>query len=150
MLTEAQRLAFLKGREKRMANLEKKRLEKEEAALGAAEFELPAAPPKPKRVRTKKVVVVEPEAKPSPVEPESKSEPEAKPEVKSDPDPDPPTETKVEAKHDALDEEALADRIAHKLRDTFLPPPKVTRRHPRKTRTSTKIPDPPTNNFSWL
>jgi hypothetical protein len=31
VLTEAQRLAFLKGREKRMANIEKKRLEKEEA-----------------------------------------------------------------------------------------------------------------------
>lgn len=30
VLTEAQRLAFLKGREKRMANIEKKRLEKEE------------------------------------------------------------------------------------------------------------------------
>lgn len=31
VLTEAQRLAFLKGREKRMANLERKRLEKAEA-----------------------------------------------------------------------------------------------------------------------
>lgn len=31
-LTEAQKLAFLKGREKRLANIEKKRLEKEEAA----------------------------------------------------------------------------------------------------------------------
>lgn len=32
VLTEAQRLAFLKGREKRMANIERRRLEKEEAA----------------------------------------------------------------------------------------------------------------------
>lgn len=31
VLTEAQRLAFLKGREKRMANIEKKKLEAEEA-----------------------------------------------------------------------------------------------------------------------
>jgi len=30
VLTEAQRLAFLKGREKRMANIEKKKLEQQE------------------------------------------------------------------------------------------------------------------------
>lgn len=40
VLTEAQRLAFLKGREKRMANIEKKRLEKEEAK----QVEEPAPP----------------------------------------------------------------------------------------------------------
>ena len=56
VLTEAQRLAFLKGREKRMANIEKKRLEKEElnAAAVAPKSPEPApapapapAPPKP-------------------------------------------------------------------------------------------------------
>lgn len=43
VLTEAQRLAFLKGREKRMANIEKKRLEKEEAK----QVEEPAPEPPP-------------------------------------------------------------------------------------------------------
>lgn len=33
VLTEAQRLAFIKGREKRLANLERKRMEKEEAKM---------------------------------------------------------------------------------------------------------------------
>jgi hypothetical protein len=37
VLTEAQRLAFLKGREKRMANIEKRRLEKEEQKQVEAE-----------------------------------------------------------------------------------------------------------------
>lgn len=44
VLTEAQRLAFLKGREKRMANIEKKRLEKEEAKQVE---EAPAPAPEP-------------------------------------------------------------------------------------------------------
>lgn len=43
-LTEAQRLAFLKGREKRMANLEVKRQEKEEALKAGL-----MSPPPPKR-----------------------------------------------------------------------------------------------------
>jgi hypothetical protein len=48
VLTEAQRLAFLKGREKRMANLEKKRL---------ADLELASAsmsPPPPRQIRLMK------------------------------------------------------------------------------------------------
>jgi hypothetical protein len=58
VLTEAQRLAFLKGREKRMANIEKKRLEK----LEADQMELPAAPPKPTpkpRASKKHIVAVQ-------------------------------------------------------------------------------------------
>lgn len=57
VLTEAQRLAFLKGREKRMANLEKKRLEKLEAFQQEptpAQEPLPPPPP------------VEPQAPPPP------------------------------------------------------------------------------------
>lgn len=66
VLTEAQRLAFLKGREKRMANLEKKRLEKEEALFEEKQHENETSqetisqtqpqmpPPKPKLRRTTK------------------------------------------------------------------------------------------------
>jgi hypothetical protein len=48
VLTEAQRLAFLKGREKRMANIEKKRLEKLESSssLPEAPVVIPDVPPK--------------------------------------------------------------------------------------------------------
>jgi len=45
VLTEAQRLAFMKGREKRMANLERKRQEKAEAA--AADYVAEPAPETP-------------------------------------------------------------------------------------------------------
>lgn len=51
-LTEAQRLAFLKGREKRMANIEKARLTKEEAQQAeinepVVKTEPPPSPPAP-------------------------------------------------------------------------------------------------------
>lgn len=47
VLTEAQRLAFLKGREKRMANIEKKRLEKEELKAAAVASKSPDPAPSP-------------------------------------------------------------------------------------------------------
>lgn len=54
VLTEAQRLAFLKGREKRMANIEKKRLEK--AELEEQQQQPPSSPksetPPPPKVVT--------------------------------------------------------------------------------------------------
>lgn len=53
VLTEAQRLAFLKGREKRMANIEKKRLEKEEAKQ-VEEAPAPAPEPPPPEMPTLK------------------------------------------------------------------------------------------------
>lgn len=69
VLTEAQRLAFLKGRETRMANLEKKRLEKEEALFVERTDTVPENNPKtileqsveiskPKIRRQKKIVDV--------------------------------------------------------------------------------------------
>lgn len=51
VLTEVQRLAFLKGREKRMANIEKKRQEK----IEQSEEIVAAAEPKPKAVRRRTV-----------------------------------------------------------------------------------------------
>lgn len=47
VLTEAQRLAFLKGREKRMANIEKRRLEKEEAEAATETSKKPRKTPEP-------------------------------------------------------------------------------------------------------
>lgn len=44
VLTEAQRLAFMKGREKRLANIEKKRLEKLEAENKLEEIQTVVAP----------------------------------------------------------------------------------------------------------
>lgn len=162
VLSEAQRLAFLKGREKRMNNLEKKRLEKEEANMTAEDFQLPAAPPKPKKTRVKKEPVVIPDSKP---EPEPEAEPKKEPTESAiaaslyltgatafkQPGPEP--ETKAEpTKVSVIDEDDLAARIIKKLTESMsLAPPKVTRR-PRKTTKTEKIstPEPPTNNFSWL
>ena len=59
VLTEAQRLAFLKGREKRMANIEKKRLEK-------LEMEEIIKSPEPKVVTPDKGVDENKENKPPP------------------------------------------------------------------------------------
>lgn len=136
-LSEAQRLAFLKGREKRMANIEKKRLEKEEAVMAEQEFKLPEAPPKPKATR-------KPRVKPEPV-PEPESEAKTEPETETDPEPE-------QAKAvPTLDEDALAEKIAEKLKGAIVPPP-ITRRKPRKTKVAPVTPEvpPPTNNFSWL
>lgn len=48
VLTEAQRLAFLKGREKRMANIEKKKLEAEEAKQVQVQVQVPMEIPEVK------------------------------------------------------------------------------------------------------
>ena len=59
VLTEAQRLAFLKGREKRMANLEKKRLEKMEALEPTPSEPVSAAvPPPPPEPEPKPIISV--------------------------------------------------------------------------------------------
>jgi len=55
VLTEAQRLAFLKGREKRMANIEKKRLEKEEVKEMEMPPPLPVTAPEPEPAAPKEV-----------------------------------------------------------------------------------------------
>ena len=91
VLTEAQRLAFLKGREKRLANIETRRMEKLEAMENAVqEDDMPPPAPK-KKPRTTKVKVKtesptakkiqEPEPDPEP-EPEPKTEPKSEPETK--------------------------------------------------------------------
>lgn len=85
VLTEAQRLAFLKGREKRMANIERKRQEKLEAQQGGVE---PEPTPKPTKKRVKK----------------EKPEPVSQPERVVEPTPPPPPV--VEVKEEPVDDKA--------------------------------------------
>lgn len=157
-LTEAQRLAFLKGREKRMANIEKKRLEKEEAEA------VVDAPPKPKLKR--QVNKIDPDPEP---------EPEPEPKVKSEPKPEPEPEPKdmVEPDIDSMVNKIMS-RIDHQLGDTLMdrfmnamkeqqaqPKPKrksrseeAAEKKPRKTKPKSKSEDnlvpPIASSFSWL
>jgi hypothetical protein len=133
VLTEAQRLAFLKGREKRMANIEKKRLEKLEAeqAEYKKEFTPPAEPPVKTNTETP------PPPAPAPVVV-------------------PPTPPKLKREstivNPVIDEEKIASRVAEEvLRKIEENKPK------RKPRTSRPRPvavpdDEPkiVHNFSWL
>jgi hypothetical protein len=164
VLTEAQRLAFLKGREKRMANIEKKRLEK----LEADQMELPAAPPKPApkpRASKKHIVAVqaEPEPEPNP-EPEKKSEPEPVVETKEEVPPEKPVLTRQTNNHPIIqiDEDKIASRVAEEVLRKI-----EQSKKPRKPRTPRPPPalvpdeDPDSHpapaakprvvhNFSWL
>lgn len=148
-LSEAQRLAFLKGREKRMVNIEKARLAKEEESLSADQFKLAPGPTKQKKPRTKKTTtVVDPEPPP---EPELEPEPEPKPEPKLEPEPKPESEPKH-----VFNEDKLVDKIVAKLKDSYVAVPTI--RKPRKAKpakimeeeVTTPPPPPATNNFSWL
>jgi len=124
VLTEAQRLAFLKGREKRMANVEKRRLEKLELAQVEAEVE----------------PVAMPEVKPAPA-PVPEVKPEPQPEAKA-----PPPPTLV------IDENKIAERVASlvvermpkKRAYTVKPKPAVAAAPPPP-------PSPPrVQTFSWM
>jgi hypothetical protein len=166
VLTEAQRLAFLKGREKRMANIEKKRLEK----LEADQMELPAAPPKPApkpRASKKHIVAVQADPdisnEPNP-EPEKKPEPEPVTETKEEIPPEKPVLTRQTNDHTVIqiDEDKIASRVAEEVLRKI-----EQSKKPRKPRTPRPPPavvpdedpdsDPaPTarprvvHNFSWL
>jgi len=150
-LSEAQRLAFLKGREKRMANIEKKRLEKEEAAT--TQFQLPAAPPKPtkKSVKSKPIIDEQPaneeSVKEEPVKEEAVKEEDVKEEI---PVKDKPTKDNVLMKKEhPFDEDAFAEKVASKIKETMAPP---KNKKPRKTK-PVEIPEEKTkvtNIFSWL
>jgi hypothetical protein len=131
VLTEAQRLAFLKGREKRMANIERKRQEKIEATGTTAEPELPTIAPEPKKTRPKKEKKVNPPPPPPPLpldestqetddddysdEGNEVTETAVKEEVKTEP----PVASKQETLSDDEDEyhQQTAERIAGYLFD---------------------------------
>lgn len=87
-LTEVQRLAFLKGREKRLANIEKKRQEKlEEETAMRTQTDIPPSPVKVKKERkprTKKVVEESPPPPPPPVPSQDPNPPSKAPQVEQD------------------------------------------------------------------
>lgn len=158
VLTEAQRLAFLKGREKRMANLEKKKLADLEIASASVS-------PSPKKTTVKRQT----NAKPV-IIPDQHQEPE--PEVK--PEPEKESIFKQDSK---IDPDEIVDRIMKRLPDMMgntlmdkfmaaiqqdseskLVPEKPKRK--RATSDSTKLKQakpktqpstpPPVNNFTWM
>jgi hypothetical protein len=165
-LTEAQRLAFLKGREKRMANLEKKKLEAAEQEMFASEAKSEPVPdmvetppvPKPKVKRTKTIkpkvevkVKVEPDPDPVP-EPETAAAPV---------DEEIPKEPKVsDVVPPTFDEDAFADKIVSMLMSKGIngnqqapAPPAVKPKKERKAKAKplgTSAPPPPVSTFSWL
>lgn len=164
-LTEAQRLAFLKGREKRMANLEKKKLEAAEQEMFAGESKSvpdlmePPPVPKPKLKRTKAI-------KPVPVE--VKVEPDPDPDHAPQPEPEPelPEEPKVSEAASivppSFDEDAFADKIVSMLmskglagipadQQTDTPRAPVKPKKERKAKPiGTSAPPPVVSTFSWL
>lgn len=139
-LTEAQRLAFLKGREKRMANLEKKKLEKEELEqkeilrmiaeeLGEIEkgpaSEKPKAarkPRKPKETKEVKEPAKEPvkvKVDPSEAETEPETDPEtvavAEAKMESTPKEIPAPSSSVSSTGIQFDEDAIANKVVAML-----------------------------------
>lgn len=141
-LTEAQRLAFLKGREKRMANLEKKKLEDKEALqnemMRLIEEEMAnadVAPEKPKVARkprkTKEAkeakaakVPVEVKVNPSEADTEPETDPDTVNETKSETNPKPlpaaePAPAVSESSSSStgikFDEDAIANRVVAML-----------------------------------
>lgn len=167
-LTEAQRLAFLKGREKRMANLEKKKLEAAEQEMFAAEAKSEPVPiptpdvtepppvPKPKVKRSRTI-------KPKPaVEVQVKVEPDPDPEPEPEPDPEIPKEPKVSQAASVpptFDEDAFADKIVSMLMSKGITggdqqavaTPAVKPKKPKKAKPiGTSAPPPPMSTFSWL
>lgn len=158
VLTEAQRLAFLKGREKRMANIEKNRLAKLE--FQEATKEDPEPP------------VVAPAPAPAPV-PVPEPEPEPKPEPVVIPPPMPKLKRQTRVKlppTSPIDEDKIASIVADKIMAQMMPPPAPRKpRAPKiktvpeehavaesKTEENKAQPNNPTNvppfvhNFSWL
>lgn len=167
----------MKGREKRMANLEKKRLEKEEAKMVLA---TPPKKPRLKRqtnkIKDEPISVSVPDPVPTPVvetKPDPQTETEAittnddttvvQEEKKETP---PATSTSIEALPDAIADriwEALAKKYDERQADNPPPPPKVSKpRTKRPTSTSEPakprnplmrtdtIQKPRVNNFTWM
>jgi len=154
VLTEAQRLAFLKGREKRMANIEKNRLAKLEFQEATKE-ETPAVVPEKKKEDPQPltpVVKVEEKVEEIPPMPKLRRQ-----KVVSVATPTP-----------SIDEDKIASIVADKIMAQMIPPEKEKK--PRKPRVA-KIPvaeskndenpdpnqprgssnvPPFVHNFSWL
>jgi hypothetical protein len=161
VLTEAQRLAFLKGREKRMANIEKNRLAKLEFQEATKEDPGPPA--------------VAPVPAPAPVpvpepEPESKPEPKYVPAIITPPMPKLKRHARVKLPPTSpIDEDKIASIVADKIMAQMMPPPAPRKPRAPKIKTvpeehavaeskteenkaQTNNPNVPpfVHNFSWL
>lgn len=144
VLTEAQRLAFLKGREKRMANIERKRQEKIEAQDEEHEtVEL---------VQNVTTIPMKPKMK------EKEKEEETTKEVKMDVDTPAPQE-------DPMKVEKLADLILDRIKnlkteasaDPIVEPPKLRKKYtkrekrPREAEEEDSVVEPIQKvNFNWM
>lgn len=174
-LTEAQRLAFLKGREKRMANIEKAKLEKAEKA--EMEQMIPP-PPKPKVTRkprkTKEVkeepVPAQVKTDPDPDPSEAATEPETDPDEPVKTSQTPVSETKAPSTpaYYEFDQDAFANKIVNMLVQkgmgynsdvSGIVPPKPKKLKPSKPavkKTTTNRPGTPTPtptiqpSFNWM
>lgn len=167
-LTEAQRLAFLKGREKRMANIEKKKMEKAELEqLSGEPFtqepepepvpEKPKVTRKPRKTKIPVDVKVELEVVKEDTVPDSKPMPTVEEE--------PPLQEGVSEKTTPIfDEDAIANKVVDMLlkkgvgvhdqrveKDQVKPKAKksrVTKSKPAEFQSPP--PAPPTSTFTWL
>lgn len=168
-LTEAQRLAFLKGREKRKANLEKKKLEEAEKEMFAKMDEdkpvsteeplIEPPPPKPKVKRTK---TIRPKQEPVEVKIQPDPEPESKPVTTESVEP-PIEEAKAApvsqpTRQSLFNEDEFADKIVSMLLSKGVGVPssekpvraKPASVKPKKAKPIETAPTPPTSTFSWL
>lgn len=122
VLTEAQRLAFLKGREKRMANIERKRQEKLEAQAATANS-IPDTQVEPE----KPILQAEDFPTPQPVEVKVKVEPDApipeKPELKRESPIKRPDTPIPKEDPDVIQAKKIADLIIHRFQQELAPPP---------------------------
>lgn len=170
-LTEAQRLAFLKGREKRMANIEKAKLEKQEMELFSKEADASAVPEKPKVTRKpRKTKAVKEEPQPVDVKIDidlgtAVAKEDTVPEIKQEePEPVPPVPAPVSAPAPAptFDEDAIANKVVSMLMQKGIgvpqPPasPVKKTKKPRTSKPKAKVKpveeefQPRTNTFTWL
>ena len=107
VLTEAQRLAFMKGREKRLANIERRRQEKLEA-IEASTGSLPDSKPKP----VSKTVPTTLEVKPAPTEPDANASSHNAASVVAQ-QPPPPMQQQENVSH--FDIDSMVDKIFSKI-----------------------------------
>lgn len=159
VLTEAQRLAFLKGRETRMANLEKKRLEKEEALFATMEDTQVKPVTKTRKPRVKKI-------EPEPIQEQQsiQREPTVVEESKEvlEQEEVPNTEHHSPAPATTPSASLDVDKIANIVADQVYAKMKSEKATKKPSRNTTKnttekrnkikevLPDPPINTFAWI
>lgn len=135
-LTEAQRLAFMKGREKRLSNIARRKEEQKEAQEME---EVPPPPPTKKRVTIAKPIVARAKL-PPPVDDGLGDNIPDLPELKREPD-DPHHETAKKIAAMVMEQMKARD-------EELMPPPKPRKpRAPRKTPVTRRYESPPDSPY---